>query len=81
MVVNSYTNRHLCKNHCLLLLSLFVGVSCFVLALLFSTLSPFYFCNHLDGEERERAGCFTLIVFLMSYDYYCSVAIPHSAMD
>ena len=25
-----------------------------------------------------RAGCFTLIVFLMSYDYLYSVSIPHS---
>ena len=24
------------------------------------------FCNHLDG--KKRAGCFTLIVFLMSRD-------------
>ena len=34
----------------------FVGVLCFVLVWLFSTLCPL-FCNHLDGEER--AGCFT----------------------
>ena len=31
------------------------------------------FCNHLDGEER--AGCFTLFVFLVSRD--CYVALPH----
>ena len=31
--------------------------------------------NHLDGEER--AGCFTLFVFLVSRD--CCVAFPHDA--
>ena len=29
---------------------------------------PFWFCNHHDG--KERAGCFTQIVFLVSFDYY-----------
>ena len=38
----------------------------------------FNFCNHLDGEER--AGCFTLIVFLMSCDCKCSAALPHGTM-
>ena len=33
------------------------------------------FCNHLD--EEERAACFALIVFLMSCDCYCSMALPH----
>ena len=37
-----------------------------------------YFCHHLDGEVK--AGCFTLIVFLMSCDCYCSVALPQGAM-
>ena len=60
--------------HWLLLLPLFVGVLYFVLVLLFSTL----FCNHLDGDER--AGCFTLIVFLVSFDYYCSEALPRLAV-
>ena len=41
--------------------------------LLFSTL-----CNHLDGEER--AGCFTLTVFLMSCDGRCSVGLPRGAV-
>ena len=27
----------------------------------------FLFCNHLDGEER--AGCFTLTVFLMALSH------------
>ena len=42
------------------------GVLCLVLVLLFSTLCPSSFCNHLDGEDR--AGYVTLIVFLMSCD-------------
>ena len=38
-----------------------------------------YFCNQLDGEER--AGCFTLIVFLMSYfDCKRSAALPRGAV-
>ena len=40
------------------------------------TLCPFLFCIHLDGEER--AGCFTLFVFLVSRD--CCVALPHNVM-
>ena len=31
----------------------------------------------LDGEER--AGCFALLVFLVSCE--CCVALPHDAMD
>ena len=38
------------------------------------------FCNRLGGEERERAGCFTLFVYLMSFDCYCSVAFPNAAV-
>ena len=33
------------------------------------------FFNHLDGDER--AGCFTLFVFLVSRD--CCVALSHDA--
>ena len=44
---------------------------CFVMQYFVSV----YFCNHLDGEER--AGCFTLTVFLMSCDSKCSVALPY----
>ena len=40
--------------------------------LLWVTLCPFQFCNHLNREER--AGCFALFVFLMSHD--CCVALP-----
>ena len=43
--------------------------------LLCIALSPFLFCNHFDGEER--AGCFTLLVFLVSCDCYFSVDFPH----
>ena len=34
------------------------------------------FCNHLD--VKERAGCFSYFVFLVSRD--CCVALPPSAM-
>ena len=44
--------------------------------LLCVTLCPFYFCNHLDGEER--AGCFAWFVLLVSRD--CCVALPHGVM-
>ena len=40
------------------------------------TLCPFLFCNHIDGEER--AGCFTLFVFLVPCD--CYLAPPHDVM-
>ena len=46
---------------------------------LYVTLCPFYFCNHLDGEERERAGCFAWFVFLVSRDG--CVVFPRGAMD
>ena len=26
-----------------------------------------------------RAGCFTLSIFLVSYDYYCSLSLPRFA--
>ena len=56
----------------------FCVLSLFCYALL-SVLSSLI-CNHLDEAERERAGCFALIVFLMSSDCYCSVALPHGAV-
>ena len=43
---------------------------CFALLYVHSRL-----CNHLDGEER--AGCFALLVVLVSRD--CSVAVAHDA--
>ena len=55
-----------------------MGVLCLVFVLVCITFRPVYFCNHLD--EEERAGCFALIVFLMSCYCYCSVALPHCAM-
>ena len=45
-----------CCSHC--------GVLCLFHVLLYIAMCPFLFCNHLDGEER--AGCFTLVVFLVS---------------
>ena len=38
----------------------------------------FWFSHHLDGEER--AGCLALIVFLVSCDSQCFVALPHGAV-
>ena len=35
--------------------------------------------HHLDGEER--AGCFALTVFLMSWDSKCSVYFPLGAVS
>ena len=34
--------------------------------------------NHFDGEER--IGCFTMFVFLVSCDCYCSVALPNGVV-
>ena len=51
----------------LLLLSLFVGCSVFGPCFAMQCLVSFLVCNHLDEEERERAGCFT--VFLIACDY------------
>ena len=45
------------------------------LALLCNTLWHFLICSHLDGEER--AASFTLIVFLITRDCYCSIDFPH----
>ena len=42
-----------------------VGVLCFVLVLIFSTLCPSSKINHIDVEEKS--GCFSLFVFLMLY--------------
>ena len=36
---------------------------------------PFKFCNHPD--EKDRVGCFNLIVSLISCDRLFSVALPH----
>ena len=50
----------------------------FVFVLVYITLCPFLFCNHLD--EKGRAGCFAFIVFLMYCCCKCSVALPHGAV-
>ena len=51
-------------------------VPCFVVHYLVSLL----FCNHLEGEEIDTFSCFTLIIFLMSYDCKCSVPLPYLAV-
>ena len=48
-----------------------------VFVFVFITLCPFYFCNHLD--EEERAGCFAFIVFQMSCYSKCFEAHPQGA--
>ena len=53
---------------CLLLLRYVVG-PCFV----FQYFISFLCCNHIYGEER--GGFFTLIVFLMSCDYFTLVNV------
>ena len=52
---------------------LFVGVLCLSLFL-----CPFWFCNHL--EEEEKAGCFAIIVLQMYCYFKCYVALPHGAV-
>ena len=63
-----------------LLLSLFVGVLCLVLVLLFSTLCQSSFTIILFWEERERVCCFAFNVFLMPCDSQRSVALPRGAV-
>ena len=50
----------------------------FAFVLLYITLFPFYFCYHLEDEERD--GCFAFIVLWMSC--YCKsyVIIPHGTV-
>ena len=54
------------------------GSSVFVFVLLCITLCKFYFCNHL--EEEEKAGGVAIIVLPMYCNYECSVALPRSAV-
>ena len=49
-----------------------------VFVLVFITLCLFWFCNHLD--EEERADCFGFIVFQMSCYCKCFMALPHGAV-
>ena len=51
----------------------------FGFVLLCITLCPFWFCNHL--EEEERAGCFAVVVLHMYCFYNYSVAPPPGALD
>ena len=50
-----------------------MSVHCFVMPC-----CPFLLCSHLDGGER--AASFTLIVFLITLDCYCSIVFPHGAV-
>ena len=43
------------------------------LALLCNTLCPFLLCSHLDGQDRVAS--FSLIVFLINRDCYCSILL------
>ena len=47
------------------------------LSLSYNTLCHFWFCNHLD--EEERTGCVTSIIFVVSFDCYFSVALSRGA--
>ena len=49
-------------------------------SLLFSSLCPSSFAIILIGK-RERASCFTLVVFQMFCDCYSSVCLPHGTVD
>ena len=61
--------------HCLMYLRIFVCVGlCFIMYLYVFLLV----CKHIDEEEND--SCFALIVFLMSCDCKCSVALPHDAV-
>ena len=44
--------------------------------LLCSNWCPILLCYRLYGEEK--AGCFTIIVFLIFGGCWCSVVLPHS---
>ena len=60
------------------MLHIVCGNSVFVFVLLCITLCPFNICNHL--EEKEKTGCFAIIVLQMYCYYNCSVALPHGAV-
>ena len=52
------------------------GGLCWVLVLLCSTLCPFLFCNHPSGDERD--GCFTFVVFRISFFCFRSLTLGAS---
>ena len=64
--------------YCFMYLLLFVGGSVLDFVWVCITLCPFFFCNHLD--EEDKAGCFGIIVVHMYCYYKCSVALPHGAL-
>ena len=53
----------------------FVSSSCFAMQYLVSSLV--FFC---DLDEEKGVGCFNLIVFLMSCNCWCSVAISEDVV-
>ena len=55
-----------CCSHC--------GAVCLFAVLLCSALCYFWFFNHIDRENI--ACCLTLLVFLVSCECYCLVALP-----
>ena len=59
----------------LLLLIYFYGGFVMVFVSVFIALCPFWFCNHID--EEEKAGCFAIIVFRMSC--YCKRPVGSSS--
>ena len=59
-------------------LTIVCGSSVFVFVLLYITLCPFKFCNHLEEEEK---ACLLCYYCLQMYCYYkCSVGLPHGAV-
>ena len=60
---------------CLLLLPLFGGWGVMFFFFCYAALSLFWFSNHLGEEERELGA------LLILSGCYCSLNIPHGAMD
>ena len=58
-----------------------MGCVCLFHVFLYSAVCPFYFAIILIRKiKRERAVCFNCFVFLVYFDCYWSVALPHSAL-
>ena len=53
---------------------------CFFYCAVLSVLSSHTFAITLIVLMGKRAACFTVIVFLLSYDCDCSVSLHHGAM-
>ena len=53
----------------------------YVLVSVFSTLCPPASFMYNVLAENERAGCFTFIVFLLSYGCNSSLSLPHGVMN